>query len=267
MAVHGDFDDVLSLFEEESSRRGLRGVIGVTSFDSVHDALLPVQQEVLKGLVGNDFNGLMASGSFVCIAYAYPEPAIDAIAVRMGDGYDRDAWNTYAREYKRLNRELDETAMRLADETGGIPVPATTSGVAAMVESVEDYYGITLSHRVVAEQAGLGWRGKNELIVNPEYSCAIRLASVITDLPLKKTAAAYGGCGACRACLDACTFLRFKDRLDNYREQCRRYIVALDLESEVCGKCIKACANSHVMRSIRKRGASPTPNPVYYTSP
>jgi len=57
MAVHGDFVDVLSLFEEESSRRGLRGVIGVASFDSVHDALLPVQQEVLKGLVGDDFRG------------------------------------------------------------------------------------------------------------------------------------------------------------------------------------------------------------------
>ncbi|MCW3978618.1 MAG: hypothetical protein NWF12_02615 [Candidatus Bathyarchaeota archaeon] len=246
MAVHGDFDDVLSLFEEESSRRGLRGVIGVASFDSVHDALLPVQQEVLKGLVGDDFNGLMASGSFICIAYAYPEPAIDAIAVKRGDGYDRDAWNTYAREYKRLNRALDETATRLAHETGGIPVPATTSGVAAKVENVEDYYGLTLSHRVVAEQAGLGWRGKNELIVHPEYGCAIRLASVITEVPLERTAAINGGCGGCRACLEACSFLRFKDRLDNYREQCRRYIVALDLESEVCGKCVKACYRDSV---------------------
>lgn len=235
------FDELCGIFEEEASMRGLRGALGIAAFDSVHGALLPVQQDLLEGLCGDRFDGLKASGSFICIAYAYPEPAIDAIAVRRGDGYDRDAWNTYAREYMGLNRALDETATRLAHETGGIPVPAATSGVAARVERVEDYYGMALSHRVVAEQAGLGWRGKNELIVHPEYSCAIRLASVIMDVPLERTAAIDGGCGGCRACLEACTFLRFKDSLDNYREQCRRYIVALDLESEVCGKCVKAC--------------------------
>ncbi len=52
------------------------------------------------------------------------------------------------------------------------------------VDHVSDYYGMVVSHRVVAENAGIGWRGKNQLIVNERYSCAIRLASVILSLPL-----------------------------------------------------------------------------------
>jgi hypothetical protein len=43
-------------------------------------------------------------------------------------------------------------------------------------------------------------------------------------------------------------FLANKDRLENYREQCRRYIVSLGLEHEVCGKCIKACYRGSVHR-------------------
>ena len=110
---------------------------------------------------------------------------------------------------------------------------------------MEDYYPIVVSHRVPAELSGVGWRGKNELIVNPMHSCAIRLASVITDMPLERTEPIQDRCGAR---LDACTFLDNKDRLENYREQCRRYIVSLALEHEVCGKCIRTCYRESVHR-------------------
>ena len=39
----------------------------------------------------------------------------------------------------------------------------------------------------------------------------------------------------------ACKILDHKHQLSNYSEQCRKYILNLDLEDEVCGKCIKAC--------------------------
>ena len=236
------------IFEGEQFRHGLKGILGVAAFDSVYRALLPVQQRILKELCGDNFTSLMEGGSVISIAYAYPEYAIDVIATEKGDGFDKEAWNIYAREYHRLNDALDATTARLAGETEGIAIPATVTGIAGEVRHVEDYYGMAISHRVAAEQAGIGWRGKNELIVNPQYSCAIRLASVVTSLPLKLAATSEGGCGSCRACLDACSFLRFKDTLDNYREQCRRYIVALDLDSEVCGKCIKACYRDSIHR-------------------
>jgi epoxyqueuosine reductase len=100
---------------------------------------------------------------------------------------------------------------------------------------------MTVSHRVVAENAGLGWRGKNELIVNEKFSCALRFASVVTSLPLSHGEKIKASCGECKACLEACAYLGNKEKLENYREDCRRYIVKLGLEREVCGKCIKAC--------------------------
>ncbi|MFQ6053877.1 MAG: hypothetical protein ACE5OO_06605 [Candidatus Bathyarchaeia archaeon] len=236
---------VREVFEEEAGRHQLKGVLGVASFGSVYRSLMPVQRRRLEQLCGR-LRALMGDGSVISVAYAYPEYAIDAIARRRGDGFDKGAWNVYAREYRRLNEALNATAERLAEETGGRAIHATLDGVAEKVGRVEDYYGMAVSHRVAAEQAGIGWRGKNELIVNPRFSCAIRLASVVTELPLRRTEPVGRGCGGCRACLDACPFLRFKERLDNYREQCRRYIVHLDLESEVCGKCIKACYRDSV---------------------
>jgi epoxyqueuosine reductase QueG len=92
----------------------------------------------------------------------------------------------------------------------------------------------------------VGWRGKNELVVNPVFSCAMRLASVVTETTLERTPTIGKGCGDCRACLDACPILSSKDRLENYRELCRRYIVSLGLDSDVCGKCIKACYRNSI---------------------
>ena len=246
MASDSNLDRVRGIFEGESSRHDLRGVMGVASFRLVHDALFPVQQRLLVEASGERFTSLMEGGSFISIAYAYPRHAIEAIAVKRGDGYDTDRWNVYAKEYKRLNDALDETAARLSFETGGIALPATVMDIASEINHVEDYCSMAISHRVAAEQSGIGWRGKNELVVNPVFSCAIRLASVVTETILERTPTIGMGCGDCRACLDACPILGSKVRLENYREQCRRYIVSLGLDSDVCGKCIKACYRTSI---------------------
>jgi len=244
--------EIKELFGKEASARGLKGVLGIAPFRGVYEALLPVQQRLLEEASGERLAPLMERGSFISIAYAYPEHAIDAIAVKTEEGYDKERWNIYAGEYQRLNTALDETAARLAVETGGTAIPTTVMGMASEINRVEDYYSMAVSHRVSAEQSGIGWRGKNELIVNPNYGCAIRLASVVTDLALERTAPTLMGCGDCRACLDACPILGSKDRLENYREQCLRYIVSLELDSDVCGKCVKACVSSKVFASERE---------------
>ncbi len=229
------------ILKTEGKRRGLKSVMGVASFKAVQEALMPIQKTRLGEIADGVFDRLMNEGSFISIAYAYPKYAIEAIAQGTEKTWNMDRWNVYSRAYTRLNRALNETAEIIANEFKGIAIPATVEGLSSQVSHVEDYYAQRVSHRVAAELSGVGWRGRNELIVNPNYSCAIRLASVLTTVSITRTSPTTQDCGECRACLDACKFLNHKYQLDNYREQCRRYLVYLNLEDEVCGKCIKAC--------------------------
>ncbi len=241
MSASENFHRVEAILVAEEKRRGLKWAIGVAPFDAVYGTLLPVQKTRLSEIASDSLNRMMKEGSVISIAYAYPPYAIEAIAHGREKAWDKDKWNIYARAYMRLNKALNETSTSIAKELGGIAIPATVEGLSSQVNHVEDYYAQRVSHRVAAELSGVGWRGKNELIVNPRFGCAIRLASVLTTVPITRTPPSKQGCGECRACLGACRFLDHKGQLDNYREQCRRYLVYLNLEDEVCGKCIKAC--------------------------
>ncbi|NIM45116.1 MAG: hypothetical protein GTN80_05735 [Nitrososphaeria archaeon] len=228
-------------FESELAKTEYEGVLGVAKFKSVYEELMPVQKRRLEELCGDLLHSLIEEGSIICIGVAYPEAIIDCINVEPEGKIDRDEWNIYAKEYGEINSLLNTISDGIADMFHGIQIPATVEGYTKKVQSVEDYYGMTVSHRVVAENAGLGWRGKNELLIHERYSCALRFASVIVDTPLNIAQKKDLSCGDCTACLDVCSFLRNKEMLENYRENCRRHIVALDLKDEVCGKCILAC--------------------------
>jgi len=225
----------------EGARRGLRHAMGVAPFKAVHDTLLPAQKTTLEGISDGALQNLMREGSVISIAYAYKPYAIEAIAPGTEGHWDKDRWNIYSRAYARLNKALNETSATIAGVIGGTAIPATVEGISTKVDTVEEYYATRVSHRVAAELSGLGWRGRHELIIHPTYGPAIRLASILTTAPITRTPPQTQGCGDCHACQDACKFLQHKDKLDNYREQCRRYLNHLALEDEVCGKCIKAC--------------------------
>jgi len=227
-------------FGEKLAEVGYDGVIGVADFKKVCDELMPIQRRKLEDICSARFQDHRENGSIICIGIAYPEHAIDCINVRLSNGTaDKHAWNTYAREYHKLNSLLNAVSTDISAYFEGVLIPATVEGIA--VKNVEDYYEMTVSHRVIAENAGLGWRGKNELVINEKFGCALRFASVITSLPLIHARKVKVSCRNCEACVEVCSFLRNKDELENYRENCRRYIAQLGLKGEVCGKCIKAC--------------------------
>ena len=243
---------IRSYFEGELRRIDYEGLIGVAAFASVHDELMPVQGQRLMEVCGDNSLNLIENGSIICIGMAYPEHAIDSINVVVDGVVDKDRWNLYAGEYKKINGHLNDISEKIARRYGGIAIAATLGGLVGKVENVSDYYPLTISHRAVAENAGLGWRGKNELIVNERYGCAMRFASIITALPLPHGRKIDTKCGSCMACLNACPILKGKEKLSDFRESCRRFIKSLTLSDEVCGKCIKSCYRQSIFKGSFK---------------
>ncbi len=113
---------------------------------------------------------------------------------------DEDASRPSARvaEYARHDHYADlRAALRgVADRLGDL-------GWRAVVV-VDDN---ALVDRAAAHRAGLGWFGRNSLLLLPGLGSRVVLGSVVTDAPLMPSgpsAAHAAGCGSCRRCQVAC---------------------------------------------------------------
>jgi epoxyqueuosine reductase len=61
-----------------------------------------------------------------------------------------------------------------------------------------------LLEKFYAQQAGLGFIGKNTTLITKEYGSFVLLGEIISDLALDYDRPAEGTCGTCTRCLDSC---------------------------------------------------------------
>lgn len=160
----------------------------------------------------------------------------------------------YSAVYITANRILDELAFKAAvafqkEGYHSLPIPAS------QVLDRENWHA-AISHKAVARMAGLGWQGKNLLLITPQFGSRIRLVTVLTKAPLIADTPVKNRCGRCMLCRNSCPAkaIRGVNTVDHYadREQAlyfsrcvekltKEYAALPEIGAPICGVCIKVC--------------------------
>ncbi len=134
-----------------------------------------------------------------------PRKPTDAVISRYARGRDY---------HKLLRARLQQLADHMISEIGSFGYRVFTDS--APVMEVE-----------LAQNAGLGWRGKHTLLLTREAGSWFFLGEIFVDLPLPTDAPVSAHCGDCTACLDACPTQAFSGP---YQLDARRCISYLTIE-------------------------------------
>jgi len=151
----------------------------------------------------------------------------------------------YAHAYKAANWVLDQTALRLVNRIQTLGHGAAPIAASQIVDWTRQLGHI--SHRAVAQLAGIGSRGISGLLVHPQFGAQVRYATVLTNAPVRTDIAAepfYSYCKMCGACIDACPAQAIHhDRFD--REAClaklAQFAKIQGIGKHICGICVKVC--------------------------
>ncbi len=158
---------------------------------------------------------------------------------------------TYFQHYRTANALLDQIAFRLASRLEGAGYSAFPIAASQSLGKNNPYLGV-VPHKTVAVLSGLGFVGKSGLFLSREYGSKIRLATILTDMPLRaELPVIENGCEDCEICKNACpagAIYGEKPKTNGERnfdaEKCSRYMKEhfQDIgRGSVCGICIRVC--------------------------
>ncbi len=131
--------------------------------------------------------------SVIVLGLNYYQPNSELVP----EGHGRVARYARGRDYHKVMAAKIKKLVKLLEGEAG--------GKEATYRWFVDYG--PLMERSYAEKAGLGYIGRNSLLINRQFGSWLLLAEILTDLELEPDQAsgfAHGRCGKCRRCVEAC---------------------------------------------------------------
>ncbi|MCI8665433.1 MAG: epoxyqueuosine reductase [Dorea sp.] len=219
-----------------------------TSADLKEELFCLLREKGAKLIGIADLKGVVEGGLKTGISVAVPVPK------HIVRDLQHAPTKEYYDAYYSLNEELDHIVSCGADfiKERGYQAFANTTKVVRM----DDDWRTPLPHKTVATRAGIGWIGKNCLLVTREYGSAIRLSSLLTDAPLPTAQPITKSfCGNCNVCVKSCpgkalTGIAWDTQTSRaelfHKEACKktqlqRMKQATGLEKDLCGLCFAVC--------------------------
>jgi len=150
----------------------------------------------------------------------------------------------YFHHYRQMNFFLDRGALLLADHIQKRGFRSMAIAASQIVDWANQRAHV--SHKHVGRAAGLGWFGRNNLLVNSVLGSRFRLVTVLTDMPLEADRPLDRDCGACRACAAACPAGAIKASREEFDHQAC-YETLKDFRKKgyttqfICGICVRDC--------------------------
>lgn len=160
------------------------------------------------------------------------------------DGIKDCPTRTYQYHYRQANLILDHIGLKISSylhECGQRVFPVPSSQIVDWESNLGH-----ISHRAVAKHAGLGWIGRNNLLVNPTHGARVRYSTVLTDLALPYDSPIEDDCGTCMECVEACPGGAIGKKPEDFDlsrciETIRLVTKTKNIGSKICGICVRAC--------------------------
>jgi epoxyqueuosine reductase len=212
-------------------------LIGITSADAI-TAPTQMQAWLAKGYHGemnyltsnltkrfNPTELMPEAKSIICCAINYYQPNSSPHISRYALGRDyHKVMRKYLKKFaKKISQEIGEFKFRYFVDSAPV------------------------AEKDLAIKAGLGWRGKNSLLINPDFGSWLFLGEIYTNLELTPDKPQLNQCGACNACIKACPS---KAILAPYQIDASRCLAYLTIEHKsqipeeyrsLIGDCIYGC--------------------------
>lgn len=105
-------------------------------------------------------------------------------------------------------------------------------------------------HKTIAVMSGVGWIGKNNLLVTPEFGSALCIGTILTDAPLNSIPLQIteSKCGACKNCVSVCQTNALTGV--NWEQNISREDIVDIHKCTTCMKCMIYC--SYTQRFLKQ---------------